>query len=142
MARSAEAKGTLPNVDDIGAMMPLKRVGTPDDVAAACDFLCSDDAGYITGAQTQYQWRGVHVTSHALKVQLIRVRARHTDCVSSSPPACSKSTATTWQKARTKFRREARFRTEYRGRGVSAPGNQRHPMHRTPADRDMSTKAP
>lgn len=51
MARSAEAQGTLPNIDDIGAMMPLKRVGTPEDVAAACDFLCSEDAGYITGAQ-------------------------------------------------------------------------------------------
>jgi NAD(P)-dependent dehydrogenase (short-subunit alcohol dehydrogenase family) len=23
--------------------------GTPDDIAAACAFLCSDDAGYITG---------------------------------------------------------------------------------------------
>ncbi len=51
MARSAEAQGKLPNVDDIGPMMPLKRVGTPDDVAAACDFLCSEEAGYITGAQ-------------------------------------------------------------------------------------------
>jgi 2-hydroxycyclohexanecarboxyl-CoA dehydrogenase len=52
MARAAEADGTLPaSLDDIGAMLPLKRVGTADDVAAACEFLCSDDAGYITGQQ-------------------------------------------------------------------------------------------
>jgi 2-hydroxycyclohexanecarboxyl-CoA dehydrogenase len=52
MARAAEADGTLPaSLDQIGAMLPLKRVGTADDVAAACEFLCSDDAGYITGQQ-------------------------------------------------------------------------------------------
>lgn len=51
MARSAEAQGKLPSLDDIGPMMPVKRVGTPEDVAAACEFLCSEEAGYITGAQ-------------------------------------------------------------------------------------------
>ena len=52
MARAAEADGTLPaSLDDIGAMLPLKRVGTAEDVAAACEFLCSEDAGYITGQQ-------------------------------------------------------------------------------------------
>ena len=52
MARAAEADGTLPaSLDDIGAMLPLKRVGTSEDVAAACEFLCSEDAGYITGQQ-------------------------------------------------------------------------------------------
>ena len=30
---------------------PVRRAGTPDDIAAACAFLCSDDAGYITGQQ-------------------------------------------------------------------------------------------
>jgi 3-oxoacyl-[acyl-carrier protein] reductase len=29
--------------------VPLGRVGTPEDVAAAVQFLCSDEAGYITG---------------------------------------------------------------------------------------------
>jgi 2-hydroxycyclohexanecarboxyl-CoA dehydrogenase len=51
MARCAEEQGKLPSVKDLGAMMPLKRVGTSEDIAAACDFLCSEDAGYITGAQ-------------------------------------------------------------------------------------------
>ena len=52
MARAAEADGTLPaSLDVIGTMLPLKRVGTADDIAAACEFLCSEDAGYITGQQ-------------------------------------------------------------------------------------------
>ena len=29
--------------------MPLRRVGQPDEVAAAAVFLCSDDAAFITG---------------------------------------------------------------------------------------------
>jgi 3-oxoacyl-[acyl-carrier protein] reductase len=39
--------------DDLKAKItesvPLKRIGTPADVAAAVKFLCGDDAGYITG---------------------------------------------------------------------------------------------
>ena len=30
-------------------IVPLGRLGTGDDIAAACVFLCSDEAGYITG---------------------------------------------------------------------------------------------
>ena len=51
MARAAEAAGHLPGVDVIASMTPVRRAGTPDDVAAACEFLCSDDAGFITGQQ-------------------------------------------------------------------------------------------
>jgi meso-butanediol dehydrogenase/(S,S)-butanediol dehydrogenase/diacetyl reductase len=29
--------------------IPLKRAGTPSDIAAAVSFLCSADADYITG---------------------------------------------------------------------------------------------
>jgi len=49
MARRAEARGDLPSIDAVAARTPVGRAGTPDDVAAACAFLCSDDAGYITG---------------------------------------------------------------------------------------------
>ena len=49
MVRRAEARGDLPSVDAVVARTPVRRAGTPDDIAAACAFLCSDDAGYITG---------------------------------------------------------------------------------------------
>lgn len=37
-------------VDGLVAQVPLKRIGTAEDVAAAVAFLCSPDASYITGA--------------------------------------------------------------------------------------------
>ncbi len=49
MARAAEAAGDFPGVDVVGPMVPLGRAGTPQDIAAACSFLCSDGGGYITG---------------------------------------------------------------------------------------------
>jgi NAD(P)-dependent dehydrogenase (short-subunit alcohol dehydrogenase family) len=49
MVRRAEARGDLPSVDAVIARTPVRRAGTPDDIAAACAFLCSDEAGYITG---------------------------------------------------------------------------------------------
>ncbi|HXK24074.1 MAG TPA: SDR family NAD(P)-dependent oxidoreductase [Myxococcota bacterium] len=50
MARRAESEGRLPGgVDAIVARTPVRRAGTPNDVAAACAFLCSDEAGFITG---------------------------------------------------------------------------------------------
>jgi 2-hydroxycyclohexanecarboxyl-CoA dehydrogenase len=36
-------------VDTSGMGIPIGRAGTPDDIAGACLFLCSDDASYITG---------------------------------------------------------------------------------------------
>ena len=37
------------DVDAYAASMPMKRVGKPEDIAAACAFLASEEAGYITG---------------------------------------------------------------------------------------------
>ena len=35
--------------EDWAARIPLGRLGTPDDIAAAVCFLASDEASYITG---------------------------------------------------------------------------------------------
>jgi 2-hydroxycyclohexanecarboxyl-CoA dehydrogenase len=51
MVRRAEAAGNVPSIDTIAGATPVRRAGTPEDIAAACAFLCSDDAGYITGQQ-------------------------------------------------------------------------------------------
>jgi 2-hydroxycyclohexanecarboxyl-CoA dehydrogenase len=49
MARKSEAAGDVPSVEVMGRMVPLGRAGTPDDIAGACSYLCSDEAGYVTG---------------------------------------------------------------------------------------------
>jgi NAD(P)-dependent dehydrogenase (short-subunit alcohol dehydrogenase family) len=49
MARKGEESGNVPSVDVMARMVPLGRAGTPDDIGAACAFLCSEQAGYITG---------------------------------------------------------------------------------------------
>lgn len=49
MARSGEARGDVPPVETLARLVPLGRAGAPEDIAAACAFLCSDEAGYITG---------------------------------------------------------------------------------------------
>lgn len=43
------ARGALPNIDAIAAASPMKRAGRSEDIAAACSFLASEAAGYITG---------------------------------------------------------------------------------------------
>jgi len=49
MTRRAQAAGDLPSTEVLEKMIPVRRAGRPEDVAAACAFLCSDEAGYITG---------------------------------------------------------------------------------------------
>jgi 3-oxoacyl-[acyl-carrier protein] reductase len=36
------------NPDDVASMIPMRRMGQPNEVAAAVAFLCSDEASYIT----------------------------------------------------------------------------------------------
>jgi 2-hydroxycyclohexanecarboxyl-CoA dehydrogenase len=48
MSRHADP-ADFPGVDVVAPMIPVGRAGTPDDIAAACSYLCSDDAGYVTG---------------------------------------------------------------------------------------------
>jgi NAD(P)-dependent dehydrogenase (short-subunit alcohol dehydrogenase family) len=49
MARHAEETGDFPGIDVVAPMVPLGRAGTPDDIAAACSYLCSADGSYVTG---------------------------------------------------------------------------------------------
>jgi NAD(P)-dependent dehydrogenase (short-subunit alcohol dehydrogenase family) len=50
MLRASEAKGLLGNtVDYHASLTPVRRVGRPEDIAAACAFLVRDEASYITG---------------------------------------------------------------------------------------------
>ncbi|MFI1357922.1 SDR family NAD(P)-dependent oxidoreductase [Streptomyces sp. NPDC020898] len=37
------------DVDQVAAMMPMKRAGTPEDVAYAVAYLASEEASYVTG---------------------------------------------------------------------------------------------
>jgi NAD(P)-dependent dehydrogenase (short-subunit alcohol dehydrogenase family) len=50
MLRASEAKGRLgKGVEHHASLTPVRRVGKPEDIAAACSFLVADEAGYITG---------------------------------------------------------------------------------------------
>lgn len=49
MLRKAEARGVLGDVQATIDATPVRRIGTPEDIAAACAFLISEEAGYITG---------------------------------------------------------------------------------------------
>jgi 2-hydroxycyclohexanecarboxyl-CoA dehydrogenase len=43
------AEGMLSSVEEASARIPVRRLGTGDDIAAAAMFLCSDEASYFTG---------------------------------------------------------------------------------------------
>jgi 2-hydroxycyclohexanecarboxyl-CoA dehydrogenase len=51
MIRRNDAKGRLGpgGMEDAVARTPVRRAGLPEDIAAACSFLVSDEASYVTG---------------------------------------------------------------------------------------------
>jgi 2-hydroxycyclohexanecarboxyl-CoA dehydrogenase len=49
MLRTAEARGNLGSVEEAIKQTPVRRMGRPEDIAAACSFLISEEAGYSTG---------------------------------------------------------------------------------------------
>lgn len=50
MLRKSEERGLLGGtVEEHIDRTPVRRVGRPEDIAAACSFLISEEAGYITG---------------------------------------------------------------------------------------------
>jgi 2-hydroxycyclohexanecarboxyl-CoA dehydrogenase len=49
MAREGERTGQVPPLEMIAQHIPVPRPGTPEDIAYACEFLCSEKASYITG---------------------------------------------------------------------------------------------
>jgi NAD(P)-dependent dehydrogenase (short-subunit alcohol dehydrogenase family) len=50
MLRRAAAGGDIGTLEKTAARaVPIGRPGTPEEVAATCGFLCSDEAAFITG---------------------------------------------------------------------------------------------
>jgi NAD(P)-dependent dehydrogenase (short-subunit alcohol dehydrogenase family) len=50
MTRRNEAKGLLgEGVEHHAKQTPVRRAGLPEDIAAACAYLVSDEASYVTG---------------------------------------------------------------------------------------------
>ena len=42
-------RGAPVNIEAFAASMPMKRPGKPEDIAGACAYLASEEAGYVTG---------------------------------------------------------------------------------------------
>ena len=49
MLRKAEQRGFLGDTEQQIQQTPVRRMGRPEDIAAACAFFISEEAGYITG---------------------------------------------------------------------------------------------
>jgi NAD(P)-dependent dehydrogenase (short-subunit alcohol dehydrogenase family) len=50
MRKGLEGPG-LPPLEMIVGMIPISRAGTPEDIAGAVEYLCSDKASYVTGQE-------------------------------------------------------------------------------------------
>jgi 2-hydroxycyclohexanecarboxyl-CoA dehydrogenase len=61
MVNEWQASGAMGPSDAMARRIPVGRLGTGDDVAAACAFLCSEEAAFITG-QTVSVNGGSYVT--------------------------------------------------------------------------------
>jgi NAD(P)-dependent dehydrogenase (short-subunit alcohol dehydrogenase family) len=59
MLRAAQDADALPATEHLSRMVPAGRLGTGDDIAAACTFLCSEEAGYLTGQVVAVNGGGV-----------------------------------------------------------------------------------
>jgi len=51
LARIGEKTGQVPSLEIIAQRIPIPRPGLPEDIAYACEFLCSDKGSYITGQE-------------------------------------------------------------------------------------------
>lgn len=49
MSRRSQAEGKLGSPEQLARRIPMGHMGSPDDIAAAVGFLCSEEAGFITG---------------------------------------------------------------------------------------------
>ena len=49
MQHQSQAEGKLPSNEALTRRIPVGHLGTGDDIAAAVRFLCSEEAGFITG---------------------------------------------------------------------------------------------
>jgi 2-hydroxycyclohexanecarboxyl-CoA dehydrogenase len=49
MQRQSQAEGHLGSNEVLASRIPMGHLGTGDDIAAAVGFLCSEEAGFITG---------------------------------------------------------------------------------------------
>ncbi len=49
MQRQSQAEGHIKSNEEMASRIPMGHLGTGDDIAAAVGFLCSDEAGFITG---------------------------------------------------------------------------------------------
>jgi len=61
MVNEWQVAGAVGPTDAMARHIPVGRMGTGDDIAAACAFLCSEEASYITG-QTLSVNGGTYVT--------------------------------------------------------------------------------
>jgi 2-hydroxycyclohexanecarboxyl-CoA dehydrogenase len=49
MVLQQQAAGGMPSNEQLAKRVPVGRLGTGDDIAAACSYLCSEEASFITG---------------------------------------------------------------------------------------------